>query len=175
MWCRRISSAFEPDPEPWPILQYNIDMFELSNISSYAFALSDHRGKGMMKKGGRGQLYPDKKGIENNTSTVKLVKLDDFWSKLSWSHLDLVKIDVEGAELSVLLGMENILKKYHPHLLIEIHPRQLKEVFNSSAEEVIQILTEKYPYQLTPVDKKTFEIPKKGNITVWCDWIETNN
>ena len=163
-------ASFEPDKEPWPILKYNIDMSTFSNIYPYNIALSDHSGYGMMKKNGKGQLYPDKKGKEKNTSTVKMIPLDEFWPKLSWDHLDLVKIDVEGAELSVLLGMENILKKYHPNLLIEIHTNQLREIFNTSAEEVIKLLTEKYQYKLTPVDKPTLEIPKEGNFTVWADW-----
>ena len=165
-------ASFEPDPEPWPILNYNIKMFNLSNIKPFNFALSDHRGIGMMKKSGKGQLYPDKEGKEKNTSTVKLQVFDELFSKLKWNHLDLVKIDVEGAELSVLRGMEKVLKKYHPHLLIEIHTKQLREVFGTSAEELVELLTKKYSYKLTPVDKKKFEIPKTGNITVWADWIE---
>ena len=165
-------AAFEPDPEPWPYLNENIKMFKYSNIYPFNFALSNHSGVGMMKSGGKGQLFPDKEGTEEKTFTVKMFPLDDFWKELSWKKLDLVKIDVEGAELSVLMGMEKVIKKYHPHLLIEIHPRQLKEVFNSSAEEVIDFLTKKYSYKLSPVDTDKVEIPKDGNITVWADWID---
>lgn len=165
-------ASFEPDPEPWPILNDNIKISGYSNITPYNFALSDHKGKGMMKKSGKGQLYPDKEGKEDNTSTVKMIPFDDFFKELSWKHLDLVKIDVEGAELSVLKGMEKTLKKYHPHLIIEIHTRQLKEVFNTSALEVVKFLTEKYPYKFTPIDKEEFKIPEDGNITVWADWEE---
>ena len=162
-------AAFEPDPEAWPYLNKNINMFKYSNIYPFNLALSNHSGKGMMKSGGRGQLYPDKKGYNNQTSTVKMVKFDTFWPKLSWEKIDLIKIDVEGAELTVLEGMEKIIKKYHPHLLIEIHPRQLKEIFNSSANEVYNFLT-KLSYKLTPVDSKTLNIPKNGNITIWAEW-----
>jgi len=101
-----------------------------------------------------------------------MTTLDIVFPKFNWEKLDLVKMDVEGAEISILKGMDKTIKKYHPHLLIEIHPRQLKEVFNSSAEEVIDILTNKYSYKLTPVDSKTLDIPENGNITVWADWID---
>jgi FkbM family methyltransferase len=168
-------ASFEPDPEPWPYLKENVSMFKYSNISLYDVALSDHYGHGMMKLGGRGQLYPDKEGYDKKTNTVKMVPLDDFWPNLSWKKLDLVKIDVEGAEISVLKGMENIINKYHPHLLIEIHPHQLREVFNSSAEEVMDFITKKFPYRLIPVDSKTLEIPQNSNITVWADWDDKNN
>ena len=35
--------------------------------------------------------------------------------------MDLVKIDVEGAELDVLEGSFSMLKRYKPKLLIEVH------------------------------------------------------
>ncbi len=102
---------------------------------------------------------------------LKCGPLDELWPKLKWKHLDLVKIDTEGAEMSILKGMEKTIKEYPPHLLIEVHPKQLKEVFNSSAEEVMNLITKTYQYKLTPVDRETLDIPSKGNITVWADWI----
>ena len=164
-------ASFEPDPEPWPILLDNINMAKSSNITPYNIALSDHSGHGMMRKGGRGQMFPDREGEGNDTSTVELIPFDELWPKLKWKHLDLVKIDTEGAEMSILKGMEKTIKEYHPHLLIEVHPKQLKEVFNSSAEEVMNLITKTYQYKLTPVDRETLDIPSKGNITVWADWI----
>ena len=165
-------AAFEPDPEPWPILNDNIARHGLPNIRAYAMALSDHRGHGMMKLGGRGQMYPDQEKDGNNTNTVEMIPLDEYWPQLAWNQLDLVKIDVEGAEMSILKGMKKVLEEYHPHILLEIHPRQLKEIFHSSADEVMSFLTEKYPYRLMPVDADTLEIPKNGNLTVWGDWVE---
>jgi len=163
-------AAFEPDPEPWEILNDNVAKFK--NISTYHFALSDYFGYGVMKKANRGQLFPDKKQSDDSSSTVKMVPLNDFFSKIGWNRLDLVKIDTEGAELSILKGMDKILEKYHPHILLEIHPRQLKQVFSSSAEQVMSFLTKKYPYCLTPIDRNTLDIPANGNITVWGDWQE---
>ena len=36
--------------------------------------------------------------------------------------IDLIKIDVEGAELEVLKGLEKTIKKHHPLLKIEFKP-----------------------------------------------------
>ena len=49
-----------------------------------------------------------------DTINVELKKLDDVGIKTA----DIIKIDVEGAELSVLEGAENILKEGKPVLLI---------------------------------------------------------
>ncbi len=39
---------------------------------------------------------------------------------------DLMKIDVEGSELNLLRGAENILKKHHPSIVLSIHSTDLR-------------------------------------------------
>lgn len=50
-------------------------------------------------------------------------RLDWLWSRISAtdSHIDGVKIDVQGTEIEVLDGMALLAKLYKPKLLIEIH------------------------------------------------------
>jgi len=45
------------------------------------------------------------------------------------SHIRVVKIDVEGAELEVLKGMQRILGEIRPLLIIEVRKENLKEFF----------------------------------------------
>lgn len=66
---------------------------------------------------------------EVNTNT-----LDNFVNQNNVSPT-LIKIDVEGHELSVLKGAENVIEKYHPTLIIEIEQRHhakfnINEVFD---------------------------------------------
>ena len=49
-----------------------------------------------------------------------------------------VKIDVEGAELSVLRGLEATLAEHRPTLMLELHPRWQPP--GSSVEQVLQLL-----------------------------------
>ena len=42
--------------------------------------------------------------------------------------IDLVKIDVEGGELDVLLGGKNLLKNHHPHILVEVSDERFCEI-----------------------------------------------
>jgi len=163
-------AAFEPDPEAIPFLERNIALNGFENVRVFRQALSDHRGQGMMKPAGRGQLYPDRVG-EGADATVEMVPFDELWPALGWNRLDLVKIDVEGAELSVLGGMERILEEYHPHLLLEIHPRQLKDMFRTSAGEVLRFLGKKHSYRLLPVDAPAIPAVPERNVTVWGDWM----
>jgi len=51
------------------------------------------------------------------------MKVFDEWkSEEVIDQVDLVKLDVEGAELNVLRGMKNTLQSHHPGILVEVHP-----------------------------------------------------
>lgn len=52
---------------------------------------------------------------------VKVVRLDDYIKKLEIAKVDLIKIDVEGAEYMALAGGIELLKRDKPTLLIEVH------------------------------------------------------
>lgn len=62
-----------------------------------------------------------------------------------------VKIDVEGFEYQVLMGMQTILEQHHPSLFIEIHGAyQEQKVANAS--QIVALLT-KYGYTLHQVEQ----------------------
>jgi hypothetical protein len=54
---------------------------------------------------------------------VRVETLDGFCARIDPPRLDFVKIDVEGAELHVLRGGEQVIEAYRPTLLIEIEAR----------------------------------------------------
>lgn len=61
-----------------------------------------------------------------------LVKLDDYAIKQNIPKIDLIVLDIEGAEKSALKGAENILKTQKPDLAISIHhrPQDVFEIIN---------------------------------------------
>jgi len=77
--------------------------------------------------------------LKNKDSTYnKIVKeqitLDSFVAK-NGCIPGLIKIDVEGAEINVLRGAESVLKKYHPEIIISVHPKHLK-ILGHSVDEL---------------------------------------
>lgn len=95
------------------------------------------------------------------------VKVFDEWRLEEMiGNVDLIKIDVEGAELNVLRGMKSTLQNYHPGILVEVHPQQL-ESFGFSSSAVIEFLSE-FGYQIEPVDKPRIDF-SQGNITLFCE------
>lgn len=80
--------------------------------------------------------------------------IDNYTSKTS--PPDIVKIDVEGAELNVLKGMKDILEKQRPDLLIELHPKLIKN-FGDNIQEIRDLLTE-YGYKIQCFDHRKEEL-----------------
>jgi len=84
------------------------------------------------------------KGEDSIKELHELRKLDEICENMG--PIDLIKIDVEGFELNVLKGAEDILKNKSPKLVIEITDyRQEKEIreflnkFNYSCKQVLDL------------------------------------
>ena len=69
------------------------------------------------------------------------INLDNFFSKQK-NKPDVIKIDVEGAEMLVLKGMKELLEKRDLILFLEIHGNKLDK-FNTTSEEIISFLIDR--------------------------------
>lgn len=56
--------------------------------------------------------------------TVGIVTIDDFVLTRGSRAPDLVKVDVEGGERAVLAGMQEVLRRHRPTVLLELHGEQ---------------------------------------------------
>jgi len=54
------------------------------------------------------------------TTYIPCFKFDDIRQSLNLEHINLIKIDVEGAELEVLKGMQSTLESLRPAILCEV-------------------------------------------------------
>ena len=76
--------------------------------------------------------------IEPECYEVNCVKLDDVCERSDTQRIDVIKIDVEGAEMAVLRGASSIIKKHRPLLIIELSDKHLVRQ-GSSVSEVVGI------------------------------------
>jgi hypothetical protein len=54
---------------------------------------------------------------------IYVVGLDRIWPSINGgdSHVDGIKIDVQGMEADTILGMAGVLREFHPKLIVEFH------------------------------------------------------
>lgn len=74
--------------------------------------------------------------------TIKVLVGTSFWKEKGNMKIDALKIDVEGFELHVLKGIEEIIDEYKPSMFIEVDDKNLK-VNGSSAIELLDWLFQK--------------------------------
>lgn len=113
--------AFEPDPDNLKVLKENIKLNQLQDkVIPVPLAASDKDGYCYFEKRGAGSEIVNKK-MNKGTIKVKTIKIDDFVEKERIKKVDLIKMDIEGAEFYALKGAVKILKRDKPDLIIAIY------------------------------------------------------
>ena len=116
--------AFEPNRKHLDLLYKNIT--KQKNVTVYDVAVSSIKGVVTIQDfdtdipGNYGELYCNRDGY-----SVDCVKIDD----LEIYRPTLVKIDVEGFEYPVLLGMTETIKEYKPVIFYEAHGNDLDLIY----------------------------------------------
>jgi FkbM family methyltransferase len=115
--------AFEPHPGNLARLQENLELNQLANIQVFPVALNSVDGETDLHLSSDPAYHSivtvDRPRTARTSIRISSLRLDTVWRKLGWPTVSFVKIDVEGAELRVLEGARETLRKCLPTLLIE--------------------------------------------------------
>ena len=120
--------GFEANKDIFQVL--NLNVRSKKNIKVYNYAVSDRNKKGFLDvdiSNISGSKLSD--NIINFKQNTKCKKLDSLFKNKK--NIKLIKIDVEGKELQVLLGAKNILLSNRPIILFEHHLQNFDEKGNS--------------------------------------------
>lgn len=127
--------SFEPTPYIFNRLKENVDLNQLENCKLYNQALGSTNEILSLNVSINGMDAWNTLGKVPNESDFKKVevdciKLDTFFEKNQWpvSHIQFIKMDVEGWEMNVIKGASNVFSaKDAPDLLIEITDENLNQ------------------------------------------------
>jgi FkbM family methyltransferase len=120
--------TFEPNPVNCARIRDNLELNGITNVALKPLALANRKVRADLlfpiDEPARGSLRSDYQAdlaqrFESRTVAVDVDTLDNQLSDLPAPQF--IKIDVEGAELEVLLGMSRVLKEFQPALFIEVH------------------------------------------------------
>ena len=140
--------AVEPNPDTVHELRDNIQASRASVIRVEPVACSDEEGtlelfaapRANTGQASLSQANASQRGQAVAAYRVRASTLDAIVKEGGVSRVDVVKIDVEGAEFIVLKGALETLARYHPVVMVELIERQLRSMGTSSAE-VVGLLT----------------------------------
>ena len=136
--------SFEPEPELALRLIEHIDRNRFSNVSVVQAGLWSATGRAMFVPSdplmspdrGTGNLAPATSG--GNAVSVPCIALDDFVRDSP--PPDLIKCDVEGAEVEVFQGAARLLAEHRPVVVCEVHSdvngRRLGDLFKGCGYEL---------------------------------------
>jgi FkbM family methyltransferase len=124
--------AFEMDDLNFQVLEENVRLNRAYNAKLYHRAVTRQSGTAQYRREADepnpGFSLIGSTEQRSDSRVVEAVSLDDFFLPDLTPRPDVVKIDVEGAEMDVLLGMENLISWAHPRLFLEVHPAELRRL-----------------------------------------------
>ena len=142
--------SFEPDNTIYSLLENNIILNNANNIILNKIGLSNYNGDASFNiatESGLSRLENKNKNLEGlilkSKTTIKVNTLDTYLleNKISNLNIKMIKIDVEGHELSILKGAINLLKNANPIIILEINPGALIQN-DLSLSNIVEFLNE---------------------------------
>lgn len=133
--------AVEANPNTLQVLRRNLSLNHCANVEVFPFAVSDYDGVTDMfvplndTHGGAALKNHDWEKYDKLHISVH--RLDD--KLLHVPKIDLVKIDIEGAEMHALRGGRELLKKHKPVVVSEMVPMFL-EKFGEKPRAIIDFM-----------------------------------
>ncbi len=135
--------SFEPSSNTFLKFQRNIELNRLKNITPFQQAISDKPKEQVLYVSGQDNTgmsgFQKAENFTGKTELVSCTTIDLYISKTNLHKLDIVKIDIEGAEMNVLKGMTDTIINHQPVLLIEICAETLQK-FNYTPADIHQFL-----------------------------------
>jgi FkbM family methyltransferase len=120
--------AFEPHPEFATYARRQVAVNELSNCRIIEHAIADEPGHARLTRDAAAGNHLDALAPSSGPLlNIQTTTLDEAVHQLGVP--DVIKIDIEGAEMLALQGGRNLLTSHDPCLFVELHTRQLYEQY----------------------------------------------
>jgi FkbM family methyltransferase len=141
--------AFEPHPVNHRLLVHNIQQNRLRHVVAENFGLAETPDKLTGTASAAGGNWSLASQGEYRFE-VRLLRLDDYLQDHPFPRLDLMKIDVEGAEVRVLRGARQTIERFHPLIVFEVCPAWLTKMRTNPAELFAELVGHGYTIHPLP-------------------------
>ena len=135
--------AFEPSPRDFNRLTDNIALNDLARVvTANEIAIGDKSGTARLhiadeRRSGLNTLAREFAYDAEEVAVIEvpMVSLDQYVAERKIDRIDLIKLDIEGAELFALKGAHEVLSRLKPDLIFEVLPKALL-AFGDSVNEL---------------------------------------
>ena len=135
--------AFEPAPGSYRYCKSNIELNGLTNVDLHAVGLWD-ADTTLQVRSDASSLMTTAVAPSADAGTgevISVVSLDNLIRRgLDLPRLDVIKMDIEGAEVRALRGMRRTLARFRPAIVMEVN-RPALAVCEATVDEVWDFLT----------------------------------
>jgi FkbM family methyltransferase len=142
--------TFEPDPNATATLRANLELNGFQDrVKIESLALFDENGEHVFfSKGADSMSSLVRSGLGANAFEpgvieyrVKTVRLDDLLKEQVLPAPAVIKIDTEGAEINILRGAQELLKRGGTTIVCELHPYAWEE-FGTTYGELLRLVAD---------------------------------
>jgi len=152
--------AFEPSPTTFELLRVNVAEAGLRGVELHNFGLGAVPGSSELTfapSNRAGGFVSDKTtaSVGHVTEPISIRRLDDVAPALSLDGIDLVKVDVEGFEQSVLQGARGTIDRFRPIAALELNHWCLNALQRICVPDFLDYLCSIFPI-LVAVDGDTY-------------------
>ena len=116
--------GFEPSPDVFEILKRNIQQAGTTNVEIFPWAIGAKNEIAQFHQSevpNWGSLIRDDALLPIRSIDVEVKRIDDVVQRFPGFNPSVLRMDVEGGELMVLEGAQEVLREYKPFLFIEVH------------------------------------------------------
>ena len=144
--------AFEPEPVNYSLLIKNIEINGYDNVVPMQKAVSNAAGMVRLFLNNEDTGAHTIRQCDDNKEFVEVesVTLDEFFRDKK-HPIDVIKMDIEGAEVEAFLGMERIIRENENlKIFVEFYPTAIREI-GDSPEEFVHKLLEDYRFSILAI------------------------
>ena len=166
--------AFEPHPHNFAVLEKNVRINGYKNVVFVQKAISNKSEYTNLFLGNCSDLHSLSNQVGKKSIAVEAVTLDDFFDKDY--KIDVIKIDVEGSEMLVLLGADRVIRTNgNLKVFTEFAPTLFLKRSGFPPEEYLKKLIA-YGFKLWHINehKKQLEPIDDTNFRSICKTVATN-
>jgi FkbM family methyltransferase len=168
--------AFEPDPDNFRLLEANLRLNDCGHIvTAFQAGLADAAGAGRLylseDNAGDHQIFATG-GVRRSVAVALHHGADFLRQRLT--RLDLLKVDVQGAEYGVMAGLLPLLLELPrlPRIIIELTPLSLRQA-GSSGRALIELLaTLGQPLWIIDHIEHRQAASNAAELARWCDNVD---